>query len=237
MGLHSLPGSCLAWADPTLGSAGSRVNANCRRVYTKGDHPAPSSLWWAPANPHLYRRPPNIRRLFWCSLLWRHGSSPLGLCAHSIFLCVLQDWSLCFPQSSRKPIIKSHWPSRPDSLGISVPLLDLQAGNPDMRFRTFTIVQEHLWYYCSPVCGSPTHWVWDLIWLWMHPSYCLAVASSLSLDMGYLLWWVPASSCRWLFNSWLQVLVLSQEMSTCPSSLPSWTGSPLFNDSYFTSCL
>ena len=30
----------------------------------------------------------------------------------------LQDWSLCFPQSSGRPIIKSCWPSRPNSLGV-----------------------------------------------------------------------------------------------------------------------
>ena len=34
------------------------------------------------------------------------------------FVCAPYYWSLCFPQSSGRPIIKSHWPSRPDSLGI-----------------------------------------------------------------------------------------------------------------------
>ena len=34
------------------------------------------------------------------------------------FVCALQDWSLCFPQSCESPIIKSHWLSKPDSLGI-----------------------------------------------------------------------------------------------------------------------
>ena len=46
-----------------------------------------------------------------------------------------------------------------------VPLSDPQVGKPDMGFRTFTIVHELLWYYCSPVCGSPTWQVWDLILL------------------------------------------------------------------------
>ena len=32
-----------------------------------------------------------------------------------------------------------------------------------MGFRTFTTAGKLLWYYCSPVCGSPTWWVWDLI--------------------------------------------------------------------------
>ena len=51
---------------------------------------------------------------------------------------------------------------------------------------------------CSPVCESPTQQLWDLILLWLSH-----VASTLSLDVGYLFWWVPVSSSRWLFSSWL----------------------------------
>ena len=43
--------------------------------------------------------------------------------------------------------------------------------------------------------------LWDLILLWLHPSYSLTAASSLSLDVGYHLWWAPVPSCRWLFSS------------------------------------
>ena len=39
---------------------------------------------------------------------------------------------------------------------IPVPLSNLQAGKPDVGFRTFTTVGEFLWYYCSSVCRSPT---------------------------------------------------------------------------------
>ena len=42
-------------------------------------------------------------------------------------VCALQDWSVCFPQSSGRPITKSHWPSKPYSLGIPSPL----DGSPD----------------------------------------------------------------------------------------------------------
>ena len=42
---------------------------------------------------------------------------------------------------------------------LQVPWLDPQAGKPDMGFRTFTTMQELLWYYYSPVCGSPTQLV------------------------------------------------------------------------------
>ena len=63
-----------------------------------------------------------------------------------------------------------------------------QAGEPDVGLRTFTPVGELLWYNYFPVCGLPTWHIWDLILLWLHPSYCLTVASSLSLDVEYLFW-------------------------------------------------
>ena len=41
---------------------------------------------------------------------------------------------------------------------------------------------------------------------------------------GISFWWVPASSCRWLFNSQLWFWCsLQEEMSTCPSAPPPWT--------------
>ena len=70
--------------------------------------------------------------------------------------------------------------------GFTVPLSDPQAGKPDKGFRTFTIVWELLWYCYSPVCGSPTWWVWDFILSILHSSYLLIAASSLTLDVGYL---------------------------------------------------
>ena len=39
---------------------------------------------------------------------------------------------------------------------LQVPRLDPQAGKPDVGFRMFTTMQELLWYYYSPVRGSPT---------------------------------------------------------------------------------
>ena len=61
--------------------------ATSKRAYAEGDLlglllPVPPSLWWAPANPHLHRRPSNTSREFWCSLLWGHCSFPLwfGVC-------------------------------------------------------------------------------------------------------------------------------------------------------------
>ena len=104
------------------------------------------------------------------------------------FVCALHGWSLCYPQSYGSPITKSHWPSKwewPKSpkwpWGFSVPLPDSQAGKPDMRLRTFTTVRELLWYYYSPVCGSLTQWVWNLISSCLCLFYHLIAASPLSL--------------------------------------------------------
>ena len=67
---------------PSPGSTGSMVGlmVTSKRVYAKGELPVPPSLWWAPANPLLHRRPSNTSRYFWFSLLWGHCIS-LGLFA------------------------------------------------------------------------------------------------------------------------------------------------------------
>ena len=118
-------------------------------------------------------------------------------------VCALQDWRLCFPQSCGSLVIKSHWPSRSDSLGIPSPFVRSPGWEAWRGFRTFTTAGKLLWYYCHPVYESPTGWVWNFILSWLCPSYCLAMASSLSLEMGYLLWVGSASSCWRLFNSLL----------------------------------
>ena len=78
-----------------------------------------------------------------------------------------------------------------DCLAIStsfpVPLLDPQEGKPDVGFRTFTTVGELSGYY-SPVCGSPTLQVWDLIFIMLLPSRCsfVFVQLLLCLRMWYI---------------------------------------------------
>ena len=141
------------------------------------------------------------------------------------FVCVLYDWSLCFPQSCGSPIIKFHWLWGQILWRVLVPLSDLRAWKPDMGFRTFTTVGELLWFYCSPACGSPTQWVWDLISLWLCPFHCLVVSSSLSLDVGYLFFFVCSSILLSIVVQQLVAILvfLQGEMSACPSILPSWT--------------
>ena len=46
-----------------------------------------------------------------------------------------------------------------------LPLPDPQVKKPDVGLRTFTPVGGFLWCHCSPVCGSHTQWLWDLILL------------------------------------------------------------------------
>ena len=86
---------------------------------------------------------------------------------------------------------------------------------------------ELLWYYCSLVCGSPTRQVWYLIFIMTAPlllSHCgfffvFGCGISFLVGSNILLLMVV--------QQLISVLVLSQEeMSTCASTLPSWTRSP-----------
>ena len=54
------------------------------------------------------------------------------------------------------------------------------------KIEMIKLIKE--WYKCCPVCESPTQQLWDLILLWLLPSYHLIVASPLSLDVEYLFW-------------------------------------------------
>ena len=47
--------------------------------------------------------------------------SPGSRCTH-YFVCALQEWSLCLPQACQSPAIKSHWPSKSNSLGLPTSL-------------------------------------------------------------------------------------------------------------------
>ena len=115
------------------------------------------------------------------TLAARSGSVSYGMTAPSpgswlahYFVCALQEWSLCFP--SPVEVLQSN-PSSLQSLILwefPLPLPEPQVGKPDVGLRTFTPVGGLLWYNCSPVCESPTQRLWDLILLWLCPSYlCL----------------------------------------------------------------
>ena len=104
------------------------------------------------------------------------------------FVCAFQDWSVCFPQSSGRPIIKSHWPSRPNSLGIPSPFVlspGWEAWHGVQNFHnsgttSLVLLFSSLWVTQQMGMG------FDFIVIEPFLSCCLAAASSLSLDIGYL---------------------------------------------------
>ena len=159
----------LAWGSPVLEFAVSMVGYRlCGRgnghllQEDLGQHPEPPRTAVARApdpvvatvDPCLCGRLPNTHRQVWLSLLWGHCSFLLGPIVHKV-LSVPSKF--LFPQSYGNSVIKSHWPSKSDSLRIPSPFAkDPQVGKAVLGPRTFITVQELLWYNCSPVCGSPT---------------------------------------------------------------------------------
>ena len=76
----------------------------------------------------------------------------------------------------------------------------------------------------SPVCGLPTQWVWNWILSQLHASYYLTVASSLSVDVGYL-FLVGFNSLLLMavqeFKTVVILVLLQKEISTHHPILPS----------------
>ena len=148
------------------------------------------------------------------------------------FVCALQGWSLCFHQSCASPIIKSHWPSRSDSLGIPSPFVrapgwEASRGAQNLHNSgktSLVLLFSGLWV--THLAGM------GLILLWLCSFYHLATASSLSLDMGYLFLMGCSVLLLMIVQQLVALLVLSQ-MSTCPSTLPSWTSSSSNNSNFY----
>ena len=206
VGLCSLPVSCLAWGDSAWGlwslsgswwpprgfmSRGTFQDCCCQ-------HPVPVVSPCLPVPPQ--ETLPHQLAVSVQSPVW------FG----SVFFCMLlcTGFCLCPPrlESLLSPVLwKSYnqtcWPSSSDSLGIPSSFIGSQAVKPDVGFRTFTTVGELLWYYCSPVCGSPTQQIRYLIF---HDCTPPTVSLQLLLCLWMwciFFWWVPAFSCWWLFNS------------------------------------
>ena len=83
--------------------------------------------------------------------------SPRSRCTQG-FVCAHQE-SL-FLQSWGSSIIKSCWPSKSDSWGFPVPLLELQVGKSIVGPRTFATLRELVWYNCAAASGLPTTWLY-----------------------------------------------------------------------------
>ena len=208
-GWVALPVSCLAWGDPALGSTGSMVELimASKRANTKGVLPGLLLLvllllWWAPADRRFHRRPSNTIRFFFYSISY-------GVIAPFLWVLVWARFCLCPPRPEflSIPVLWKSYSQillafKISSLGIPSPL----AKSPG--WETWCEVQKHhnhgrtsLVLLFSSLWVT-TRWVCDLILSWLHPSYHLTVASSLSLDMECLfvcVWWIQVLSC-WLFN-------------------------------------
>ena len=157
--MHSLPDSCLAWSDQALQSTGSMVGlmATSKRIYSKGDLlglwlSVPLPLKWTLADPGLPGDPPTLkgslaqRPVGLLLLSWR------PLCVQD-FVWVFQDWSICSPHFCRSLIIKCHWPSRSDFLGISRSFV----GSPD--WEAWHVVEKlHRSGRASLVLLFPSSW-------------------------------------------------------------------------------
>ena len=146
------------------------------------------------------------------------------------FVCALHNWGVCFSQSCGRPVIKSFWPWRPDSLGIPGPFFRSlgweawhEVQNLHNSARTsLVLLFSSLWVTNLAGMGFDFIMIAPLL-----PSYW----ASLSSNVGYL--FLVGSSVLLLMavQQLVAILVLSQEeMSTRPSTPPSWTrSSRLFN--------
>ena len=187
VGLCSLWVSCLAWGDPALESTGFMVGfmVTSKRAHLPRDTsqdccrqshcPHSKSL----LTPTSTGDPPTSR----CLVQYIVGSLLLSLVSWYTqdFFCAL------YASPSPVEVLQTNPTGFLSQIpwGFLVTLLDPQTGKPDRGLRTFIIGKELLRYYCSPICGSPTWWVWDFILFWLCQSYCVVVASPLSLDLGY----------------------------------------------------
>ena len=79
-----------------------------------------------------------------------HCSFPRVL-VHTVLLVPTKS---LFTQVCISLVIKSHWPPKSISLGVSVLLPDARVGKYVVGPRTFLIMQGFNWYNCCAVCAS-----------------------------------------------------------------------------------
>ena len=206
-----------------------KLMANSKRVYAKGDLPVPLSMRWAPATPHLHRRASNTSRWFWFSLLGVTASLLWVLVHAKFYLCPPRPASL-FSASSLEGLLSNpagphrQFPGDSQSFCQIPRLGSLTWGSePSQQCKNFFgVIVPSLWVL-------PAGMGFDFVAI--APSYCLAGASSLSLDVGYL-FLVGSSvllSAVLLVQQLVAILGLSQEeLSTQPFTLPSWSPSRWF---------
>ena len=143
--------------------------------------------------PHSEPLPPPTSAGDPPTLAGRSGSVSYGVSASSPWVLMCTLLCVCpprvdflFPPDLLKscneiPLVFKVWFSRNSSSHWQTPRLGslMWGSEPSLQWVDFCgiIVLQFV---------SPTQPLWDLILLWLRPSYCLTVDSPLSLDVGYL---------------------------------------------------
>ena len=135
--------------------------------------------------------------------------SPGSWYAHD-FVCALQEWSLCSSDSLGLPKLFPGWPG-----------WDVWRGAQNLyNSGTTSLITAVLLLWVAHLA------IWDIILLWLCPSFCLIAASPLSLDVGFFFFFLMGSSVllSMFVEQLVVILVLSkEEVNAGSSTLPSWT--------------
>ena len=179
-----------------------RLMADSRKAHAKEYFPelllpVSLSLRWATATPRLCRRRSNTSRYVWFSLLWGHCSFPWVLMRTLLCVCPPRVESLFLPVllkfCNQFPLAFNVWFFGNSSSRCQTPRLGslMWGSEPSLQWVDFCGISV-----LQPVSHPPTSYG---IWFSCDctpPTGSLTVASHLSLDVGYLFWWGPVSSCQ-----------------------------------------
>ena len=218
----------LTWPNTGVyGLNGSMVGliGDSKRVYSKGDLPVPRSCG-EPLLTHASMGDPPTPAGNRFSLLWGHCSSPVGAKKKKKVVFALQDWSLCFPQSTGRLIIKSQWPPRPYSLGVPSSFVrspvwedwcGIQNLHNSMR-TSLVLLFSSLWV------TQPEGMRFGLVVIVpLLPSHC---SFFFVFGWGYLFLMNFSILLLMVVQQLVAILLLLQKMSTHPSTSSPWTGRP-----------
>ena len=147
--------------------------------------------------------------------------SPGSWCTQD-FVCALQECSLCFPKSCKILVIKSHWPSKSDFLGIPNPYarsLGWEARHGTQNFHNSRRIS--LIFLYGLCVTHPAEIGFDFI---VTALPTISRGFFLVFGCGYLFLVGSNALLSMVVQQLVAILVLSwEEMSTHFSTLPSWT--------------
>ena len=110
-----------AYPGSLVGVMADSGRAHAKEYFPELLLPVSLSSRWDSATPASAGDPPTLAGRSGPVSCGVTASYPGSWCAH-YFVCALQEWSLCFLQSCWSPAIKSCYPSKSDSLGVSPPV-------------------------------------------------------------------------------------------------------------------